>query len=529
MKKPILILTLFFISLVLSARSDKIKVLIIDGYSNHDWRYTTEIINTLLIGSGFCEVDISTAPTNDSPNYQNWNPEFSKYEVVVQNVNNLGNGNLWPKSVQTNFENYMKNGGGMFVFHSANNSFSEWEEYDKMIGLGWRNADQGIAIEIKNNKMVKIPVSEGKNTSHGPRIDLVVNKLKSHPINEGFPQKWLTPDIELYTYARGSAENVEVLTYTYDEKTDKNWPVDWVVKYGKGRVYNSTFGHLWHDLRMPPSIQCIGFQTTFLCAIQWLAGEKITIEVPNNFPSENEISLNPFELVYEEKEGWKDLFNGIDLTGWIVKCQPQDNGKGFWKVNNGVIECNSIGNPDHQYFWLYNEKEFADFNLRLKFQIFKSSTGNSGVQFRSRYDESETARGGGWLNGPQADIHPPTPFRVGLIYDETDGTNRWIHPSMPNWKIGENDVPKAALQTKLLYADDDPNAWNTMEIICEGMKIVTFINGKRVTNFNGSGILDDEIHQEKNAGTTGKIALQLHAKDELLIRYKDLKIRSLKH
>jgi len=527
MKNVIVIFSFLFFSTSLQAKSDPVKVLIIDGYSNHDWRYTTEVIQTMLVNSGFCEVDISTAPTNNSPDYNSWNPDFSKYDVVVQNVNSLGNGNSWPKPVQTKFENYMKNGGGMFVFHSANNSFPEWEGYNKMIGLGWRNADQGVAIEIKDNKMVKIPSGEGENTSHGPRVDLVVNLLKSHPINKGFPAKWKTPDIELYTYARGPAENIEVLSFTFDSKTNKNWPVDWVVNYGKGRVYNSTFGHLWNDLRMPPSVQCVGFQTTFLRAVQWVAGKKITVKVPQNFPSENEVSLNPFELVYDEKDGWEDLFNGLNLDGWEIKCRAEDKGKEFWTVKNGVIECNSIGRPDHHYFWLMHKNEYSDFNLRLKFQIFKSSTGNSGIQFRSRYDSSEKAREGGWLNGPQVDIHPPTPFRAGLIYDETDGVNRWIHPSMPDWKISENDVPKSALQTKLVYADENQDAWNTMEIVCEGMKIRTFVNGKMVTNFDATGILNDAVHKEKNVGTSGQIALQLHSSDELLIRYKDLKIRGI--
>jgi len=527
MKNVIVIFSFLFFSTSLQAKSDPVKVLIIDGYSNHDWRYTTEVIQTMLVNSGFCEVDISTAPTNNSPDYNSWNPDFSKYDVVVQNVNSLGNGNSWPKPVQTKFENYMKNGGGMFVFHSANNSFPEWEGYNKMIGLGWRNANQGIAIEIKDNKMVKIPSGEGENTSHGPRVDLVVNLLKSHPINKGFPAKWKTPDIELYTYARGPAENIEVLSFTFDSKTNKNWPVDWVVNYGKGRVYNSTFGHLWNDLRMPPSVQCVGFQTTFLRAVQWVAGKKITVKVPQNFPSENEVSLNPFELVYDEKDGWEDLFNGLNLDGWEIKCRAEDKGKEFWTVKNGVIECNSIGRPDHHYFWLMHKNEYADFNLRLKFQIFKSSNGNSGIQFRSRYDSSEKAREGGWLNGPQVDIHPPTPFRAGLIYDETDGVNRWIHPSMPDWKISENDVPKSALQTKLVYADENQDAWNTMEIVCEGMKIRTFVNGKMVTNFDATGILNDAVHKEKNVGTSGQIALQLHSSDELLIRYKDLKIRGI--
>ena len=230
-------------------------------------------------------------------------------------------------------------------------------------------------------------------------------------------------------------------------------------------------------------------------------------------------------LKSETGDGWQYLFNGKNLDGWEVKCQLQDKNKEFWKVEEGVIECNSLGRPDHNYVWLMNKNVYSDFDLQLKFQIFNSSKGNSGVQFRSRFDDSETAREGGWLSGPQADIHPPTPFRAGLIYDETDGVNRWIYPSMPDWKIGEIDVPKTALKTQLVYADNNPDAWNTMEISCEGMKIKTFVNGNQVTDFDATGILDDAVHHNKKAGTTGQIALQLHASDELLIRFKDIKIK----
>ncbi len=63
--------------------------------------------------------------------------------------------------------------------------------------------------------------------------------------------------------------------------------------------------------------------------------------------------------------------------------------------------------------------------------------------------------------------------------------------------------------------------------IAGGLKIKTFVNGNLVTDFDGTGILDDEIHLQKNVGISGKIALQLHAHDELLIRYKDIKIKTV--
>jgi hypothetical protein len=43
--------------------------------------------------------------------------------------------------------------------------------------------------------------------------------------------------------------------------------------------------------------------------------------------------------------------------------------------------------------------------------VKSASPGNTAVQFRSRYDASATAPNGGWLDGPQVDIHPPAPFR----------------------------------------------------------------------------------------------------------------------
>jgi hypothetical protein len=41
-------------------------------------------------------------------------------------------------------------------------------------------------------------------------------------------------------------------------------------------------------------------------------------------------------------------------------------------------------------------------------------------------------------------------------------------------------------------------------------------------------VLNDENHQKYNVGMKGHIALQLHTKDELKMRYKDIFIQELK-
>ena len=223
----------------------------------------------------------------------------------------------------------------------------------------------------------------------------------------------------------------------------------------------------------------------------------------------------------QDKE-WEQLFNGKDLSGWSVVCQPQDKDKVFWSVDDGSILCNSIGRKDHNYVWLMSDREFGDFELRLKFQAYSDSPGNSGVQFRSRYDDNIK---GGWLHGPQVDINPSAsmPWRTGLIYDETDGENRWVYPSLPNWEM----LPEYEPENHIFKFAEDGDGWNDLTIICKGMQITTVVNGIVRTDWDATGIFDSELHRKHNVGTKGHLAFQLHDGDELLIRYKDIQIKGL--
>lgn len=220
---------------------------------------------------------------------------------------------------------------------------------------------------------------------------------------------------------------------------------------------------------------------------------------------------------------WKSLFNGHNLDGWQIHCLPADCDKGFWKVEDGAIVCNSLGQTDHDYVWLATKEEFADFELRLSFQAFQDSPGNSGVQIRSRYDSSSDAPRGGWLDGPQIDIHPPIPWRIGLIYDETREERRWISPSLSDWNIDKSYAPP---EWHFKFADED-DGWNELHIIAEGTNIKTYLNGLLMTDYDGSDVLDNEAHLLRNVGLKGHIALQLHSNDELHIRFKDVMIREL--
>ena len=278
-----------------SPPSGPIRVLIIDGCSNHDWKRTTELVRGILQPTKLFDVTVSTAPSKtDDPAYAGWCPDFSQVDVVIQNYNNLQGGAPWPPPARTAFEHFVQNGGGVFMLHSANNSFADWDAYNHMIGLGWRKKDFGTAIEIgPDESVIRIPAGEGENTSHQARQDRLIHVLGDDPIHAGMPRTWMTPLIEVYNYTRGPAENLTVLSWAEDPKTKVRWPIEWTVNYGKGRVYCSSFGHVWHDEVDPVDMRCAGFQTLLVRALQWLAQRPVTFPIPPDFPTATATSLRP--------------------------------------------------------------------------------------------------------------------------------------------------------------------------------------------------------------------------------------------
>lgn len=277
----------------LAQQGSSIPVLIVDGFSNHDWKQTTKVTKWILEKSGRFKVDVSTIPA-DSNKRASWHPDFKRYAVVIQNTNNIHDARLrWPSSAEQALEQYVGQGGGLYVLHSANNAFPHWKEYDKMIGLGWRPKTVGYALEIDSNKrIVRFPPGEGQGTGHGDRFNAVIQIVNRHPINRDYPEQWQTANTEVYYFPRGPAENLTVLSCAYDStSTHRVWPVEWIVVYGKGRIYNSSMGHLWKGDTYPLAYRCAGYQTTVIRATEWLATGNVTYPVPADFPSLHARSL----------------------------------------------------------------------------------------------------------------------------------------------------------------------------------------------------------------------------------------------
>ena len=272
----------FFFALAANlSAAEPLKVLIVDGQNNHDWKATTPILRETLEKTGLFKVDVATSGPKDTTGFR---PKFSDYAVVVSNYN----GKPWSKETQEDFVRFVKNGGGLVVVHAANNSFPEWPEYNEMIGLGgWggRSEKDGPYIRYAEGKVVR-DTSKGNGGSHGAQHEFVLQTADAdHPIMKGLPKAWRHTTDELYDRLRGPAKNFTLLACANSAKstggTGLNEPILFTIDYGKGRVFHTTMGH------STVSMKCAGFQATLNRGTEWAATGTVTQPVPNEFPGAN--------------------------------------------------------------------------------------------------------------------------------------------------------------------------------------------------------------------------------------------------
>lgn len=308
------------------ATDQKLDVLLIDGQNNHKWEETTPVIKEILEKTGRFDVEVTTCPERlprepriSNENRQDpvklaawkeevrlwqdslkaveqiskegwlkWHPDFSAYDVIVSNYN----GEEWPEEVKADFEAYMKQGGGLVSIHAADNSFRDWEEYNKMTGLGgWggRNEASGPMLRYRNDAWVQ-DSTPGRGGMHGKKVStLVFNLMPDHPIMKGLPEKWMHTTDEIYGMLRGPAENITVLASSYSDKKDNGSgemePTLMVIPYHNGRVFHTVYGH------NADAMQGLGFQVTLQRGTEWAATGKVTLPLPVIQLSEKEAVL----------------------------------------------------------------------------------------------------------------------------------------------------------------------------------------------------------------------------------------------
>lgn len=212
--------------------------------------------------------------------------------------------------------------------------------------------------------------------------------------------------------------------------------------------------------------------------------------------------LGPNTLSAEQTaQGWKLLFNGVDLAGW--KGYKKDAPGEAWKVEDGTLTLTAGGAGD-----LMTVEEYGPFEMTYEWKI--SPNGNSGVIYLIQEDEKaeNTYNTGPEMqvldNDGHADGKIPS-HRAGALYDIETPPDGAVKP------VGE---------------------WNEATIRFTGSEIEHWLNGKLVSESSygddawKAKVAASKFKQWPLFGTfaKGHIALQDHGDK---VWYRNIKIRGI--
>jgi hypothetical protein len=174
-----------------------------------------------------------------------------------------------------------------------------------------------------------------------------------------------------------------------------------------------------------------------------------------------------------DKDGWYQLFNGKDLTGWKKAEENEDT----IKVVDGEIV---IHGPRCHVFY-DGPVEKANFkNFQWKCELMTKPSANSGMYFHTKYQPTDWPKKG---HEVQVNNTHGDPRKTGSIYRAKDVMN--------------NSPAK-------------DNEWFTQEVIVKGQHVTVKVNGKVVNEYEEPKNAKREAGWENAVISSGTFALQGH-------------------
>jgi type 1 glutamine amidotransferase len=366
---------------------------------------------------------------------------------------------------------WVSQGGGIVAYHHAVGGNTHWPEFHEMLGAAYWghpwNEQVGIKLDEPNHPL--LAAFEGRNFRLAEEI---------FQFRDPYSREKLRVLLSLDTKTTNMA-------VPWIHRNDNDFGLAWVRQHGKGRVFYCAIGHRTEIWWNPKILQF------YLDGIQFAAGDLSVDTTPSA-----KLNVEP---------GFISLFNGRDLMGW--RGNPK-----IWSVKDGVItgQTTAKNRVSENTFLIRAGGDVKDFELRLKYRI---ENGNSGIYFRSL---ERTAMHPEPLVGCQADFSADGRW-TGVIMEYTlRGILAERGQKVVIDKDGKVNVVGSVGNPEELLGRVKPKQWNDYTLSARGGRIILKINDVVMCD------LDDN---DPRRIPSGKLALQVHQGPDMLVQFKDVRIR----
>ncbi len=190
------------------------KVLIVTGidYPGHKWKLTAPVLAQAIAADKRLAVTTTEDPNDLASD------KLGGYDVIVLHFMNWETPDPGPKA-RANLQRVVRSGKGLVLVHFACGAFQDWPEFVELAGRVW----------------------DPKLRGHDPHGKFTVKITDAqHPAMKGM-KDFETTD-ELYTCLAGKTP-IKVLATARSKMDSKDYPIAFVLNYGKGRVLHSVLGH----------------------------------------------------------------------------------------------------------------------------------------------------------------------------------------------------------------------------------------------------------------------------------------------
>jgi type 1 glutamine amidotransferase len=216
-------------------RAEK-RVLIVTGVDIHKWQKTAPVLAAALDADPRLAVDVVETPRFLA------SPRLADYETIVLHFKDDKKSDPGPDARENLRKTVAEAGKGLVLVHFACGAFQGWDEFVKLAGRVWNP----------------------KFRAHDPRGTFEVRIADpDHPVTKGMGA-FETLD-ELYTCLDGQTP-IHVIAQATSKVDKKDYPMAFVLQYGKGRVFHCVLGH---DEK---AFEAAGVKELFRRGTAWAAG-----------------------------------------------------------------------------------------------------------------------------------------------------------------------------------------------------------------------------------------------------------------